>query len=244
MRLIDAQTLKLKEFVESETPPYAILSHTWGSKEITFRAMQAGPDRNKEGFKKIAGCCHQAVKDGYYYVWVDTCCINKSSSAELSEAINSMFRWYAAAKVCYVFLSNLDIVEYVTNMRSGVRVTRSDIRNDIDINELPLEKCRWFTRGWTLQELIAPSRVDFFDRNWKFVVSKRSFLEPLSSITGVDEKALEGVPLRTFSIAKRMSWASNRQTTRAEDIAYCLLGIFDVNMPLLYGEGTKAFIRL
>ncbi|OIW27820.1 hypothetical protein CONLIGDRAFT_551906, partial [Coniochaeta ligniaria NRRL 30616] len=159
-----------------------------------------------------------AFRDGLAYVWIDTICIDKSSSAELSEAINSMFKWYRNAAICYAYLS--------------------------DVPQVRLEYSRWFTRGWTLQEMIAPQELRFYDANWDALGTKSDLLDRLCDITGVDTTALRGGNLRFFSVARKMSWASRRQTTREEDIAYCLLGIFDISMPLLYGEGSKAFIRL
>lgn len=151
--------------------------------------------------------------------------IDKTSSAELTEAINSMFRWYKHSAVCYAFLADLE----------PSKTTK----------EKDLEQCRWFTRGWTLQELIAPHTMAFFDKEWKFRGTKRKLKTVLSSITGIPKEVLEDVE-EVFGqcIAKRMSWAANRQTTRQEDMAYCLLGLFNVYMPMIYGEGTAAFTRL
>ena len=237
MRLIKAQTRELCEFSENEIPTYAILSHTWGSEEVTFQEMKNGVDEDKEGFKKIKGCCKQAIEDDILYVWVDTCCIDKSSSSELSEAINSMFRWYQNAEVCYAYLSDLDLVGCTSAMLE-------DFKDGVGITQFPLKESRWFSRGWTLQELLAPPRVEFFDYHWQLFGSKADLCERISEITGIEPQALHGQSLASFSVAKRMSWASKRKTSRTEDIAYCLLGIFGVNMPLLYGEGMQAFTRL
>ncbi|KJK63786.1 Uncharacterized alpha/beta hydrolase domain DUF2235 [Aspergillus parasiticus SU-1] len=207
MRLIRTKRpLELQEFTENELPKYAILSHRWEKEEVTFQEMIHIDEkiRSKAGYKKIERFCARAHRDDLEYAWVDTCCINKESSAELSEAINSMFRWYERAKKCYAYLS--------------------------DAKFETIEHSAWFQRGWTLQELLAPREVYFLDSDW---------------ITGIDESILlRHSRLQDFSIAKRMSWASRRHTTRIEDVAYCLMGIFDVNMPLLYGEGEKAFTRL
>ncbi|KAL8895365.1 MAG: hypothetical protein Q9192_003680 [Flavoplaca navasiana] len=181
----------------------------------------------KQGFSKIKNSCDLALRDGYDYVWVDTCCINKESSAELSEAINSMFRWYKRAAICYAYLSDVDI----NNV------------NETSV-EHQFQQSQWFTRGWTLQELLAPDDVVFCDCNWLPLGTKQTLSKIIRKRTRIHEQALHGKPLATYSIAQRMSWASHRITTRPEDIAYCLLGIFDVNMPMLYGEGTKAFLRL
>jgi hypothetical protein len=177
-------------------------------------------------FEKIRGACRQAAIDGFKFVWVDTCCIDKSSSAELSEAINSMFRWYADAEICYAYLSDVEEVGEGFEAESQFR------------------KSRWFTRGWTLQELLAPKKVIFYSHKWIELGSKEEFATMISEIAGIDYEALRVLDITRFSVAERMSWASGRVTTRQEDIAYCLLGLFGVNMPLLYGEGERAFIRL
>ncbi|KAL9037907.1 MAG: hypothetical protein Q9180_003456 [Flavoplaca navasiana] len=228
MWLINAHTWKLEEVWSEDVKTYAILSHRWQEEEVSFKDMQdIATAFKKQGFSKIKNSCDFALRDGYDYVWVDTCCINKESSAELSEAINSMFRWYKCAAVCYAYLSDVDI-----NNVNGTSV------------EDQLQQSQWFTRGWTLQELLAPDDVVFYDCNWLPLGTKKTLSKVIQKRTRIHEQALYGEPLETYSIAQRMSWASQRVTTRSEDIAYCLLGIFDVNMPMLYGEGTKAFLRL
>jgi hypothetical protein len=184
------------------------------------------PASQEPGYSKILKTCEVARDTGLEYAWVDTCCIDKSSSAELSEAINSMFQWYQVAKVCFVYLSDLPPTSSLNNRMS---------------------RCKWFTRGWCLQELIAPHNVRFYNCRWDFIGSKldANLLELVSRISRIDEAVLADTSiLPTLSVAKKMSWAAHRETTKPEDIAYCLLGIFDVNMPLLYGEGPKAFMRL
>ncbi|KAH3987156.1 hypothetical protein HBH64_013200 [Parastagonospora nodorum] len=223
MRLINARTLEIVEFLsEGQIPSFVILSHTWEDEECTLQQMRT-PDHTeiyrRKGYKKIQSCCKQALKDGFEWAWIDTCCIDKTSTAELSEAINSMFRWYRKARACYAFLADL---HEITQLASS----------------------RWFTRGWTLQELVAPSTVWFYDSNWEFLGSKEDLRKELEEITGIDIDVLANGSIGSISIARRMSWAAKRQTTRIEDQAYSLLGIFDVNMPLLYGEGKKAFRRL
>jgi hypothetical protein len=155
-----------------------------------------------------------------------SCCIDKKSSAELSEAINSMYRWYQQSAVCYVFLA--------------------DVSSDKPEIKVQFKSSRWFTRGWTLQELIAPQNVVFYSKEWRILGTKSDdeMTIFLSLITRIDEEYVNGKDINLASISKRMSWASSRRTTRTEDIAYCLLGIFDLNMPLLYGEGKRAFRRL
>ncbi|KAL2271346.1 hypothetical protein VTJ83DRAFT_717 [Remersonia thermophila] len=235
MRLINVKTRKIAEFIsDAHVEPYAILSHTWDEDEVSFEDYQTLPTEvleKKKGYAKIDYCCKQAEKDGYAWAWVDTCCIDKRSSAELSEAINSMFRWYQQAAVCYAFLVDVEPLK------------QGDGGDDIDL--ATLERARWFTRGWTLQELLAPRELEFYARSWTAFGSRSRLGAMLSKITNIPEEYLSGeLPLARASVAKRMSWASNRKTTRIEDVAYCLLGIFDVNMPLLYGEGKRAFRRL
>lgn len=225
MRLIDVNTLKLKEFFGSAIPPYAILSHTWGDEEVTFQDWERidvdKSIKRKAGYVKITGACRRAQADGLKYLWCDTNCIDKRSSAELSEAINSMFAWYYNSALCYAYLA------------------------DVKSGELKLAQSRWFTRGWTLQELLAPCEVVLFDYRWSMLGNRGKLAAPLSDITKIHIGALKDrETIRDYSIAQRMSWASIRETTRSEDVAYCLLGIFDINMPLLYGEGVKAFNRL
>jgi len=232
MRLINCTTLQLEEFFGSDIPPYAILSHTWGDEEVTFADLPLNQPTTvaRAGYRKITFTCAQAIYDGLNYAWIDTCCIDKSSSSELSEAINSMFAWYRDSDRCYAYLS--DVLE--ANMDEN------------------FPGSRWFTRGWTLQELLAPKDVFFYDREGIQLATKLEDAEWISDITGIDKTALLGprdtfgveIGLGSFCVAKRMSWVSNRQTTRAEDMSYCLLGIFDVHMPLLYGEGDQAFLRL
>jgi hypothetical protein len=236
MRLIHAGTLEMKEFV-SEIPHYAILSHTWREEEVSYKDFQDVGNRSGNAtFEKIRLTCNQALQDGLEYVWVDTCCIDKTSSSELSEAINSMFKWYQRSKKCYAYLEDVDGDKILTarnGIEAGVSVWHPDVA-----------KSRWFTRGWTLQELIAPSDVQFYSGSWVWIGSKRLLMPELHDLTEIDESILSGAPLSSVSVGERMRWAAYRETTREEDIAYCLMGIFDVNMPMLYGEGSKAFIRL
>ena len=187
------------------------------------------------------------------YIWIDTCCIDKSSSAELSEAINSMYRWYEKSKVCYAYLEDVE-EKYEDACEDPDEDTSNDSIKSLNGNvEKAIRKSRWFTRGWTLQELIAPSQIIFFGKNWSFLGEKydkgwhpeRNLVKLLSSITTIPEAVLADPSQRTScSVARKMSWAARRKTTREEDMAYSLLGLFEVNMPLLYGEGTRAFVRL
>lgn len=219
MRLINVETLELEEFLDDQIPKYAILSHTWLPKgEVTFSDMQHDKPRptDKPGWPKIEMSARRAVRYGYKYVWVDTCCIDKSSSAELTEAINSMFAWYREGAVCYAFLADVTEQSFVEGGK-----------------EKALKKSRWFTRGWTLQELLAPKDVQFFSAEWTYLGCKApaSLNGAISNITGIDEAYLVGEDdIDSASVARRMSWAANRTTTRIEDTAYCLLGIFGINM--------------
>ncbi|OCK73943.1 HET-domain-containing protein [Lepidopterella palustris CBS 459.81] len=269
MWLLNVDDQRLYEFYGEDIPPYAILSHTWGNQEVSFadinklyraedkmwsqiretgcansnftqsnlqhvgsNAHLPPPSPNFEaqwvemnkpgGLDKIRKTCRRAKADGHQYVWIDTCCIDKSSSAELSEAINSMFSWYQNSKVCYAYLEDVEASSFEDSLPSS----------------------RWFTRGWTLQELIAPEFVVFVDKYFDEFGTKQSMASTISEITGIHKEVLQSKHPVQMSIAQRMSWAAKRQTTRIEDQAYCLLGIFDVHMPLLYGEGENAFRRL
>ncbi|KAI6013265.1 heterokaryon incompatibility protein-domain-containing protein, partial [Pisolithus marmoratus] len=241
---LDAELEVLKELDDKSTS-YAIVSHRWGTEvnydEMTGLAAMEARKRDKvrkrDGYQKILRGCEQAEKDGYRWLWIDTCCIDKRSSAELSEAINSMYRWYRNAQRCYVHLSDVDELAFPTEQDSG-RFGRS--------NGWP----EWFSRGWTLQELIAPKEVEFFNKNWVSVGTKQDLTSTLENITRIpkdvlkDERVLSTELWERPCVARIMSWAADRKTTRVEDRAYSLLGLFGVNMPLLYGEGSKAFQRL
>ncbi|KAK0658509.1 putative vegetative incompatibility protein HET-E-1 [Cercophora samala] len=267
MRLINTTTLRLES--PWATPIYAILSHTWGEDEVLFADIcddEKPLPVQKKGFLKVHHSCERARQDGYKYIWIDTCCIDKTSSAELSEAINSMFRWYHRADRCYAYLS------------------------DINVPGQPLvefQNSRWFTRGWTLQELIAPRDLRFYDNQWVFLGSRQllrgtpladiselsDLADTISKVTGIPVEILRWFSpksdsplvrrrsrragldkyesthaldkqLRACSVGQIMSWAAYRFTTRKEDEAYSLLGLFGVNMPMLYGEGRRAFHRL
>jgi hypothetical protein len=205
--------------------PYAILSHTWGQddEEVNFEDLKNGSGKTKDGYKKLQFCGEQATRDGLQYFWVDTCCIDKSSSAELSEAINSMFQWYKGAYVCYAYLVDISMSSSTASFGDS----------------------RWFTRGWTLQELLAPRIVRFYSVDWVEIGTKATLSDQIADITGIPISVLLGKDFADCSLAERMSWASKRSTTRTEDTAYCLMGLFNINMTPLYGEGgPKAFIRL
>ncbi|EUC35949.1 hypothetical protein COCCADRAFT_2965 [Bipolaris zeicola 26-R-13] len=224
-----------KDLIGDETiPPYAILSHTWeADTEVTFADMANGTSTDKFGYRKIQFCGEQAKQDDLQYFWIDTCCIDKSNHVELQEAINSMFRWYQNAVKCYVYLSDVSTAKPNTYEFSG------------STWELSFRKSRWFTRGWTLQELLAPRLVEFFSQEGTRLGDKKSLERQIHEITGIATLALQGAPLEEFDVEERLSWAKSRRTTRKEDRAYSLLGIFGIYMPLIYGEGEdNAFRRL
>lgn len=243
MWLINTKTFVLEYFVDPPSGLYAILSHTWTDNELSFHEFK-DVDRasSHPGWQKIESTCRLAKEHGLKFAWVDTCCIDKSSSAELTEGINSMFRWYQEAAVCYVFLFDMPSISgNAETFEIGEGGFKSPDPKFLDA----FESSRWLTRGWTLQELIAPRNVLFLDVEWKPRASKSACAKFLSTATDIDENVLEDVAnLQSVLVARRMSWAAKRQTTRTEDLAYCLLGIFDINLPLLYGEGNKAFLRL
>ncbi|OAG00856.1 HET-domain-containing protein [Paraphaeosphaeria sporulosa] len=222
------------ETTSSDVPAYAILSHTWGKEEVLFQDIEANADMSKTvskaGWRKIEFCMKQAAADGLRYFWIDTCCINKKNAVELSAAINSMFRWYQNAARCYVYLSDIPKADGM-----GREIAWKDA----------FRMSRWFTRGWTLQELIAPRLVDFFSSEGERLGSKLLLEPEIHEITGIAKTALRGGALSSFSIRERMAWAERRSTTVEEDEAYCLLGIFDISMALIYGERKdQAFQRL
>jgi hypothetical protein len=239
MRLLERNNdgeFSLTKNFSSHIPKYATLSHTWGAdtEEVSFRDLIDGTGKSKDGYRKIRFCGEQASRDGLQYFWVDTCCIDKSNSTELAEAINSMFRWYRDATKCYVYLSD---------------VSTAKRKRSTSLSEFPWESAfrasRWFTRGWTLQELLAPSSVEFFSQEGKRLGDKKTLERQIHEITGIAVSAILGASLSQFGVEERLLWAENRQTTREEDKAYSLLGIFDVYMPLIYGEGRdNALTRL
>lgn len=207
-------TLGRKTFLR-DAPPYAILSHRWVDDEPTYQDITNGTGKNKEGYEKLLFCGRQAAKDGLEYFWVDTVCIDKQSSAELTSSLNSMFKWYRDSAKCYVYMS--DVVSLEPDFPRSV----------------------WFTRGWTLQELIAPKIVEFFSVDEHYLGDKMSLDGRICSITGIPVQALHGQDLKSFSIDERMRWVQNRTTTLEEDRSYCLLGIFGIFMPV----GTRPRIQ-
>ncbi|KAK1760341.1 vegetative incompatibility protein HET-E-1 [Echria macrotheca] len=216
MWLINTETLRLKSF-QVTAPRYAILSHRWGcdEDEVTFDQWQDDHDKisSKPGYLKIVQACKQAQADDLEYLWVDTNCIDKRSSAELSEAINSMYRYYGQAMICYAYLQ--DVLDTGPTPEDPGR---------------QFEESLWFTRGWTLQELLAPRKLVFFTAEWRRIGTKSGLEDVISRITGIPKSYLQPNNIRSASIATRMCWVSNRVTTRLEDIAYCMLGILKIHM--------------
>ncbi len=256
MRLLDTTTGQFRWIDNPLDKPYAILSHTWDGAEqshhsivnirakledrTTFDIVPKSDSIGRETdtprvsilsspdvAEKVRRACAAARADGYQLIWIDSCCIDKTSSAELSEAINSMYSWYRHAKVCYVYLSDVDDDDLPATPNSQFR------------------RARWHTRGWTLQELLAPRYVVFYSKGWRVLGTKNTLAVVVEQVTGIDRAILNHeLPLQSVSVARRMWWASARVTARVEDEAYCLMGIFDINMPTIYGEGRHAFVRL
>lgn len=214
----------------TDKPHYVILSHTWAEEEVSFRDMneaQYEGIQNKAGYQKIVKCCEQVLLAGFAWVWIDTCCINKESSAELTEAINSMYTWYWEAEICYAFLVDVGTGDESAAPSEG------------------FVRSNWFNRGWTLQELLAPSVVEFYNHDWTFIGTKSSLAASIAQATRIETTyLLDREVVSDATVGTRFSWASRRVTTRSEDMAYCLLGLFGVHMPMLYGEGIRSFYRL
>jgi hypothetical protein len=227
------------DLVGKQIPPYAILSHTWDRQEVTYKDLRNYKNigdvdaRLKDSYQKIFFCAAQAKRDGLDHFWVDTCCIDKANNTELSEAINSMFRWYQKAKNCYVYLSDVEFSTLTCDKELSRRWKPA------------FRQSRWFTRGWTLQELLAPASVTFYSKEGELLGNKQSLKDTIHEITGIPSGALLGKQVSEYSVAERFSWAEKRQTTREEDGAYCLFGMFGCHLPLIYGEGKeKALNRL
>ncbi|KAI0755350.1 hypothetical protein C8Q80DRAFT_428126 [Daedaleopsis nitida] len=234
MWLLSTDRAELEYFVSAEKAAeaeYAILCHIWNKTEQSFqetealRAKCAAGGTNPRDFSsdKVRESCKLAERHGYKWIWNDTCCLDKTSSSELSEAINSMFSYYSLAAICYAYLQDVE----ASNAESQWK------------------RSRWFTRGWTLQELIAPNHVLLLYQDWTPKGMKADLAEALEDLTCIPAGILQMTEeLSNYSVGERMEWAAKRETTRREDEAYCLMGIFDINMPTLYGEGSKAFRRL
>jgi tetratricopeptide (TPR) repeat protein len=238
MRLLehkDNDKFSLTKDLVKNVPAYAILSHTWGDddQEVTYKDLAKGLGKSKAGYQKIQFCGEQATRDGLRHFWVDTCCINKTDAVELQRSINSMFQWYKNASKCYVYLSDVSMPD-------------DKVENDSNLDfEAAFRTAKWFTRGWTLQELLAPSSVEFFSADYKRLGDKVSLERLIHERTGLPLEVLQGYDPTKFSVDERVSWAAKRETKHEEDMVYSLLGIFGVFLPLIYGEGREnAFRRL
>ncbi|KAI5993762.1 heterokaryon incompatibility protein-domain-containing protein [Pisolithus orientalis] len=233
--------IKIFEEHDDGTTKYAILSHRWRDEvdydEMSSLMRMAEPDRNeikrRSGYEKIIKSCEQALQDGYMWIWIDTCCIDKRNEPELSGAIRSMYRWYSKSQKCYAYLDDVE---------DRIFPTKQDFSKFAKFNGWP----EWFSRGWTLQELVAPKQVEFFNKDWVHIGGKQNLANTLEKVTQIPIDVLKDASeiSRRFCVAQIMSWAADRKTTRVEDRAYSLLGLFGVNMPIYYDEKEKAFHRL
>ncbi|KAE9370202.1 hypothetical protein N431DRAFT_426617 [Stipitochalara longipes BDJ] len=231
----ESKGIKLEEYLHA-VPNYACLSHRWNGNaeyEVSYQDVKSNLEgaQTKPGYPKIPNTLKQAAaeKESPKHVWIDTCCIDKSNGAEISEEINSMYRYYQECTVCVAYMD--------------------DVENDDPYKEgSSFRKSAWFERGWTLQELIAPPKVMFFAKDWSLIGDRNKLAGLIEEITNIQQRVLKRssklFDLKRFSVATKMSWAANRQTTKVEDRAYSLLGIFEINMPTIYGEGERAFERL
>ena len=248
MRLINTQNFERSAFAHN-IPQYAILSHRWEAEEMRYRdyqpALLRGSRRQDRRHKfwpsvrKIQGACARARQQGLGYIWIDSVCIDKSSSEELRFSISSMFNWYHDATLCITFLGD------VSGKRRGNDVFRSDCVERRKTGQASL----WFERAWTLQELLAPQSMAIFDRDWRYIGTRDGLARSISKVTGIDrryllDKGCRSLAFREASVATKMSWMAGRTATFIEDIAYSLQGIFGISMEPVYGEGPNAFIRL
>lgn len=244
MRLINVHTLQLHDFDDSKIPPYCVASHRWAEEEITYEQFSCPQARSSSTFSKIKHFCDLIAslnkQDASFprYLWIDTCCIDKRSSAELAKCINSMFRYYRNAHLCLAYLSD-------------VRPRKEGLDD--------FERSAWFERGWTLQELLAPKAVLFLNAAWEpiglkssqdspmqvyknpmFDLMPMSMIDRLHKVTGIPRSVLRDFSYSSdLSVEEKWSWLAGRETKLPEDMAYCMLGIFGVFMPLIYGEGAE-----
>ncbi|KAK6435197.1 hypothetical protein LTR95_008617 [Oleoguttula sp. CCFEE 5521] len=229
MRLLDTGTYEVGDPQYSITERYAILSHRWHAKEISYQQLESAEKIARSitlpHFAKIQSACAKAASLGYQWLWIDTCCINKQDNAELTESLNSMYKWY-----------NVDHITAKGPTPFAVAAT----------DESKVPESEWFTRGWTLQELLACKTARFYDVNWDEIGTKATLALDLQRITRIEAGYLHHrKSLHLASIATKLSWACDRVTTRPEDKVYSLVGLFDVYLPIQYGEGLKkAFRRL
>ncbi|KAG1875820.1 hypothetical protein F4604DRAFT_1581727, partial [Suillus subluteus] len=235
---------RIRECVKKELK-YAVLSHRWlpDNQEPLYHQVSKEPKEVADGpgWKKLERFCHTAkVVHNCEFAWSDTCCIDKPSSSELEESIRSMFRWYRNSHVCIAFLSetaDLAALQLQETGKSGEKAVDA-----------------WFERGWTLQELIAPLQIKFYGANWKPLIQgstndrnnrdSKVIMEKISTLTDIHMDDLESFTPGIDRVPEKMLWASRRRTTRIEDRAYSLVGIFDISIMIVYGEGKRAFFRL
>lgn len=239
IQAFDQNGFQLVEYLDAK-PPYAVLSHTWGPSvdEVTQKDLISGHATTKKGYEKLVLCRDQARFDGLEYFWIDSVCIDKTNAVELQESIISMFRWYQEAAICYVYMSDVSVA-------GGDDINLANQSSTDWPSHLQQQFCqsRYFTRGWTLQELLAPPRVKFFSNEGRYLGDKTSLEYLIHHATSIEVEALRGRPLRAFSIDTRISWVAKRNTTRPEDAVYSLFGLFGVCIPVLYGEGKEAAMR-
>ncbi|THV03858.1 HET-domain-containing protein [Dendrothele bispora CBS 962.96] len=227
---MNSHTFKIIEFKEHDTiPPYAILSHKWiHGEEITLQDFKQSRNRqvSKKGYHKVRRACGKARQDGIRYIWIDTCCIDQTNSDDIAQNIKSMYAYYQNATVCYAYLD--------------------DVRSDVDSKtwQCEIEESEWFRRGWTLQELLAPRIVEFYDTEWNYIGSRHGLQEEISYATGIPLPVLSGrLPIHQVDVLERMSWAMGRKTTKLQDQAYCLLGLLGISMDPDYDEDVEESFR-
>jgi heterokaryon incompatibility protein (HET) len=236
MRLINVRTLDLRKF-NQHPPRYAILSHRWiDEQEICLQDWEvyvANQDplssqiKCKSGFIKIQNACIQAQKRGFEWLWADTVCIDKRDNSEVTKSVNLMFSWYQSASVCFAYMHE------VSNNNQRLKWTED--------NAVVRKTPEWFTRGWTLQELLAPKKLLLSDQDWNCIGDRENCAQVITKFTGIPLSALCGKDIQSYSYADRLAWAKGRQTTEPEDRVYSLLGLLGVSLPAVgYGIGLKA----
>lgn len=247
MRLLHTKDFRLVEDKDPEfqtDPRYAIVSHRWlpgETESLDFSSRDIAGDSSPV-IKKVRGACKQASDDGFSWIWIDSVCIDRSNAVELGRAINSMFKCYRKATICYTYLSDVVMMDTPRPDTSIFNRHREDASADSDDQG---EVSEWFSRGWTLQELLAPANMQFFARDWSLIGTKQQLAPLIAKITDIDVGYLTGEKdFREACIAAKLSWMANRRTTEEEDRAYSMLGIFDIPMEVIYGEGKRAFTRL
>ncbi|THV01249.1 HET-domain-containing protein [Dendrothele bispora CBS 962.96] len=241
-RMINTYSLKLKDFEDGVSiPHYAILSHTWGAEEIGYHDFdqlffedsenwsvfvegvemyeQHQGTKAKPAYHKIVEACIKALSDGVEYLWVDTCCIDQEDQTDVHRNVKNMYSYYRNSRICYAYLVDMG-------------------------HQSSFGQSRWFTRGWTLQELLAPPEVIFFDSNWGYIGSRTVLCAEISGVTGIPEDIVRGsTSFRDVDVQERMSWSVLRKTSRSVDRAYCLFGILGVSIEPDYTEDLVTAIN-